>query len=90
MGLRTTVALLLIVLLLLGALYLTDQKPSDQGSVAVAALGGHTLDRATKLRWQARGEIPFEIHRIPGGPFRITEPLDDLASLAQLRSIAQT
>lgn len=42
MGLRTTVALLLIVLLLLGALYLTDQKPSDQGSVAVAALGGHT------------------------------------------------
>ena len=90
MRMRSTLVLLAVVALLGGLLWWTDQKPSDVGNLSVRVLGGHTLDRAVKIRWQMKGLAPIEIRREPGGPFRLTEPVDDLASISQLRSIAQT
>ena len=87
---RASLALLGVVAALALVLWLTDEKPSDVGRVAVPALGGHALDRAVLIRWEQQGLQPIEIRRDPGGPFRLTEPIDDLASVAFLRSLAAT
>lgn len=88
MGLRTTAALLVVAAALLAVLWFTNDKPDDGGAVSVPVLGGSQLANATRIRWQFAGEQPVEIQRRPGGPFRIVEPFEDLASLAHLRSIA--
>jgi hypothetical protein len=88
MGWRTTLSLSVVVGVLGLALWLTDQKPSDKGNVEVRLLSGRTLGRATKIRWEASGAQPIEIRRTPGGPFRLAEPIEDLASGAHLLQLA--
>lgn len=81
MGLRTTLTLLVLVAALLAVLFFTKATPDDQGNVTVPVLGGGSLENATRIRWRFHGQRPIEIRRKPGEPFRLVEPLEDVASL---------
>ncbi|MBK8096539.1 MAG: DUF4340 domain-containing protein [Planctomycetes bacterium] len=88
MGARTTLGLLVVVVALGGVLLLTREKPEANELVTTPVLGGHSLDQARKIRWAFAGFATVEIRRDEGQPFRLTEPIDDLASVPFLRQIA--
>lgn len=90
MGLRTTASLAGAVLALGAVLWLTNEKPTQQGDVAVALLGNHRLASATRMFWQFRDEDAVEIRREPGGPFRLTYPIMDLVAAEHLVNVAAT
>ncbi len=90
MGWRTLVALVFVVLGLLLTLRLTQEQPSNRGDVAVPLMAGHRLASATRIQWQFRDQDFLEIRREPGGPFRLVYPLEDLAAMDALASIAST
>lgn len=90
MGLRTTASLLAAVLGLGAVLYFTNEKPTQKGDVAVSLLNNHRLASATRMYWQFRDEEPVEIRREPGGPFRLTYPIEDLVATDHLVNVAAT
>ena len=53
-------------------------------------MDGHRLQDSVKIRWQFGELQPIEIRRADNGDYRLTEPVDDLASMSVLRNIAQT
>lgn len=87
---RTQLALLLVVAALGAALWLTDEKPDDQGSVSVSLLSNHRIATAVRIHWQFVDEEPIEVRRTPGGPFRIVHPLEDLLAQDHLVNVAST
>jgi hypothetical protein len=90
MGWRTSLSLVAVAGALLLVLLFTREKADDHGAVSVPLLGGQRLGAATRIQWQFAEMAPVELQRTPGGPFRLTLPVDDLASVAQLTSIAGT
>lgn len=87
---RTQLALLLVVAALGAALWLTEEKPSDQGSVSVSLLSNHRIATAVRMQWQFVEEEPIEVRRTPGGPFRLVHPLEDLLAQEHLVNVAST
>lgn len=88
MGARTTLGLVVVVAALGAVLLLTREKPPANELVTTPVLGGHSLDQARKIRWAFAKFAAVEIRRDDGQPFRLTEPIEDLASVAFLRQIA--
>ncbi len=90
MRLKTTLTLLALVGALLLVLRLTREQPLEQGNVSVSLLMGRRLGSAVRIQWQQADMGPIELRRAPGGPFRLSHPIDDLASTASLVNIANT
>ena len=87
MGGKAIVMLLSLVGALGAVLYFTDSEAPVVERVESAALEGRSLYQAERIRWQFHEREPVELGRVDGGPWKITEPIVDLASRGYLRSI---
>lgn len=91
MGMRTTLVLLLLVGALVAVLAFTGGGGGDdRGRIQVPVLGGRGLLEAVELRFdRGPGSEPVQLAREANAPFRIVEPIVDLASRARLLAMAQ-
>ena len=87
MGGRAILVLLALVGVLVGVLALTDREAPAEARVETAALGGRSLGRASRIRWQFHEREPVELGRAPDGRFQIQEPIVDIASAGYLTAI---
>ena len=87
MGGRAILILMVLVGALVGVLAWTDREAPAEARVETAALGGRSLGRATRIRWQFHEREPVEIGRAADGRFQIQEPIVDIASAGYLTSI---
>ncbi|MGE3175502.1 MAG: DUF4340 domain-containing protein [Planctomycetota bacterium] len=90
MGLRTLLCLLVLIGGLAAVLFWTDQKPPQEGAVSVPLLDGRRLSSATRLHWQYAESQPIELRRAPGGPFRLSLPVDDVVARSQFDAVLNT
>ncbi|MEQ1631027.1 MAG: DUF4340 domain-containing protein [Planctomycetota bacterium] len=90
MGIRTLVALSCVVAALVLVLYFTDERPKEEGNVSISLLGNHKLATVTRMAWKFLDEETIEVRRDPGGPFRLTHPIEDLLAQDHLVNVANT
>ncbi|MBL9077973.1 MAG: DUF4340 domain-containing protein [Planctomycetes bacterium] len=82
-------AILLLLLLaggLTAVLLWTEEKPATKVAAEIRALDGRSLRDSKRIWWQFAQLAPVEIVRGPDG-FRLTEPVQDVASPAYLKQI---
>ncbi len=89
MNARTTGALLLVVAGLGALVWLTGREDGPKGNPQQPVLAGSALSDCVHLRWQLGPGAPvIELRREAQGPFRIVEPIVDLASRARIQALA--
>ncbi|MGC6488934.1 MAG: DUF4340 domain-containing protein [Planctomycetota bacterium] len=87
MGGRAILVLLVLAAGLVGVLAVTDREAPTEARVETAALGGRSLGRASRIRWQFHEREPVEIGRAPDGRFQLQEPIVDIASAGYMTAI---
>lgn len=87
MGFRTTTVLLAVVGLLVLLLVVTDRGPDEPVSVTEPVLDGRRVSEATRIVIERR-DTQAVVLEPRGDHFEIVEPVQDVASLAILQSIA--